>query len=127
MLLLDPTPPRPATSIGPAGERPGVPASAFARLLVEVVTGRRPASTLLPHASRAAARSAVVAAAAWDHTMALRIGGLRIQPAADGSAEVALRMVTDGPDRRSHAWALRLEQHHGRWRCTAFEHGFSRV
>lgn len=127
MLLIDRAPSTPGPAIRPPGERPGVPASAFARLLVEVVTGRRPASTLLPYASSAAVRSAVAAAAAWDHTMPLRIGGLRIQPGPAGSAEVALRMVTDGAGGRSHAWALRLEQQHRRWRCTAFEHGLDRV
>jgi hypothetical protein len=124
--------PAPATVWRPRPPRPrGLPDPApwGRRLLIgmiETAAGRRPlhqlASLLSPSVSRGLGadfeRAAQAGSAHWLHRAAVR--SMRVAEPAEGVAELS---ATVELGRRVRAIAMRLEEHHGRWRCTRLQLG----
>jgi hypothetical protein len=94
--------------------------------MIETAAGRRPLhqlSTLLsPSVSRGLGadfeRAAQLGSPHWLHRAAVR--SVRVAEPAEGVAELCATVETG---RRVRAIAMRLEEHHGRWRCTRLQLG----
>ena len=94
--------------------------------MIETAAGRRPlhqlAALLSPSVSRGLGtefeRAAQTGAPHWLHRATVR--SMRVAEPTVGVAEVCAT-VAAGP--RVRAIALRLEEHHGRWRCTRLQLG----
>jgi hypothetical protein len=94
--------------------------------LIETAAGRRPlhqlAAMLSPSVSRGIGtdfeRSARIGTPHWLHRAGLR--SVRVSEPAQGIAELCATVDTG---RRVRAVAMRLEEHHGRWRCTRLQLG----
>jgi hypothetical protein len=94
--------------------------------MIETAAGRRPlrqlAAMLSPSVTRGLGTDFDTAAKLgtphWLHRATVR--SLRVSEPADGVAELCATVDTD---RRVRAVALRLEAHHGRWRCTRLQLG----
>lgn len=123
--------PAPITRLQPRTRPRGLPDPAVwgRRLLVgliEAADGRRPlpqlAAMLSPSVGRGLAadfeRAAHSGAPHWLHRTGVRT--LRASEPADGVAELCATLETGV---RVRAVALRLEEQHGRWRCTRLQLG----
>ena len=116
-----PRPPRPRglPDPGPWGRRLLVG-------MIETAAGRRPlhqlAALLSPSVSHGLGaefeRAAQTRSPHWLHRAAVR--SMRVAEPAPGVAEVCATVESAG---RVRAIALRLEAHHGRWRCTRMQLG----
>jgi hypothetical protein len=116
-----PRPPRPSglPDPGPWGRRLLVG-------MIETAAGRRPlhqlAAMLSPSVSRGIGadfeRAAQSGSPHWLHRAVVR--SVRLTEPAEGVAELC---ATVDAGRRVRAIAMRLEAHHGRWRCTRLQLG----
>ena len=94
--------------------------------LIETAGGRRPlhqlASMLSPSVARGLGadfeRAARLGSPHWLHRAGVRT--VRVCEPAEAVAEICATVETG---RRVRALALRLEEHHGRWRCTRLQLG----
>jgi hypothetical protein len=94
--------------------------------MIETAAGRRPlhqlAALLSPSVSKGLGadfeRAAQGGRAHWLHRASVR--SVRVSEPAEGVAELCATVETG---RRVRAIAMRLEAHHGRWRCTRLQLG----
>jgi len=98
----------------------------FARALIEVLAGVRPAAQLLRWTNEQTYTEvlSLVRRRGSDRqpwTSRAMVRTIKIQEPRDGIAEAAIRVVL--PSGRSRAVAVRLEGLDGRWRCTALQVG----
>ncbi|GAA4347003.1 Rv3235 family protein [Angustibacter luteus] len=102
---------------------PAVWGRGLVQVLLEVMSGQRKGTQLLRWTTPAVyelvrAMTVPPASSAARQRRRSRVGSLHVCEPADGVAELAA--VVTGQE-RTHAMALRLEGHDGRWRVTAFE------
>lgn len=100
----------------------GQAASAIARVLAEVIAGRRPVSQVRPALVPRVAHllDHLVRSGAGD---GMRLAGLRLQSPREGVVEATARLASP---RRSSAFALRIERRPRRWAVTVLEAALDR-
>ncbi|MEW2357805.1 Rv3235 family protein [Spirillospora sp. NPDC029432] len=116
-----PPPARRRAHLSVAGGPPRGHAEAALRIVIEILAGTRPPRHLSGTADPEVWQGLAVhraGTAARTRIAPPRVLRTWVQAPVPGAMETGAVAVLDG---RVHALALRLERHHGRWRCTAIE------